>query len=264
MPKKPNIGEIMGDVNIAQLAPPLHISPEEFTELLLQHGSSAELRRAIQCPCVRIETRSASIDCRSCHGVGWFYPEKLRDDILVLDTSRSATLKWAAAGMMAQGTVNLTFPCDYIPGVGDLVLPSNEFHVVTEALVQEGTRRVDDALLRPERGAPGQRKQRQVSRKERLIYTGEVCIEAVYFFDKNREVQEAFPSLDFTLGPSNEWRWNEGKGPPPGHAWTVRYRAPACYMVDGSAPLFRRENDEAVPYRVTASRLDRIDPEDLR
>jgi hypothetical protein len=75
---------------------------------------------------------------------------------------------------------------------------------------------------------------------------------------------EATPTLDFSLGPRNEWRWVEGRGPAPGKGWTVRYRAPAAYMVDGAAPFFRQENNEDVPYRVTASRLDRMDPDDLR
>lgn len=256
--------DLFAGMSLTDLAPAFHLSMREFEELLLTHGSAAEYRRAIACPCVRLDSRQPSIGCETCRGSGLFYPEEFREDVIVLDTSRSATMKWAAAGAIADGKVTLTFPCGTIPARGDLILPVDEVHVVTETLFTEETRRVEDAMLRPERSAPGQRKRAQRPRSERLIYPNEVCVEAVFYYDADRKVRRAHTPVDFTLGPRNEFRWTEGHGPPAGHAWTVRYRAPAAYMIDGSAPLFRQENNADVPYRVTASRLDRIDEDDLR
>lgn len=256
--------ELFPGITIGDLAPPLHLSQREFNELLITHGSGAEYRRAIACPCVHIDSRQPATGCPACNGVGLFYPERFREPIIVLDTSRSSTAKWTSAGMIADGTITLTFPCGIIPGRGDLILPADEVHVVTETLYRNATMRVTDGLLRPERSAPGQRKRPLRPRNERLIYPGDVCIEAVYYVAADRQVVEATPTLDFTLGPRNEWRWNDGRGPADGSGWTVRYRAPAAYMVGGSGPLFRQENNADVPYRVTASRLDRIDVDDLR
>ena len=46
---------IFPGLDVNSLAPPLHLSVEEYDDLLLTHGSGAEWRRSILCPCLRSE-----------------------------------------------------------------------------------------------------------------------------------------------------------------------------------------------------------------
>ena len=67
-------------LNLADL-PGMHLSAAEFDSLIVQHGNSGELRRCLNCPCVRIDTRTADVGCKFCHGLGWLYPEELREPL---------------------------------------------------------------------------------------------------------------------------------------------------------------------------------------
>jgi hypothetical protein len=61
-----------------------------------------------------------------------------------------------------------------------------------------------------------------------------------------------------------EIRWRDGRGPAPGKAYAVRYRAPAAYMVRPAEPILRVEYEAGLPYRCEAQRLDRWGEGDLR
>lgn len=244
----------------------LHLSVQEFNEALLAHGSACEHRQAILCPCVRIETSQPDISCSHCRGVGYLYPVSMRQPLIVLDTQRNATMKWAQAGLMQDGTVMMTFPCGIIPGRGDLILPDNDVHVIQEHLFREGSRRVDDSMLRDERTRviKEQRKRPLGSRNEKLIYPTDVCVEAAFYIDADDVLVPLTEGMHYKLGPSNTWLWLDDWGPPPGKATSVRYQAPAAYMVEGSSPRLRQESTESMPYAVTLKRLDRVSPDDLR
>jgi hypothetical protein len=244
----------------------LHLSVQELNEALLTHGSAAEWRRGVLCPCARIETGVAAVSCKQCRGVGFLYPASMREPLIVLDTSRSSTLKWAQAGLMAEGTVMFTFPCGALPGNGDLVLPDNDVHIVQEHLWRDRTLRVRDSQLREDRDRmiAAQRKRPLRGRTERLLYPTDVCVEVAYYLDAQDELVLAQEGIHYKLGPENTWEWLDSWGPPSGQAVSVRYRAPAAYMVEGSVPRLRSENSEAMPYVVTAKRLDRISADDLR
>jgi hypothetical protein len=258
------MSEVLPGLNINSISPPFHLSVEEYNDLLLTNGSGAEYRRAINCPCVRIETRQAALDCQVCRGLGRVYPARLREPLIVLDTSRTATMKWAAAGLMAQGNITLTFPCGIIPGIGDMVLPSTDVHVVQEYLFRDGTRRVSDDQLRDRRTRADHRKVPLKGRDAKLLYPDPDQIECVVYIDDAGELVFALPSIDYKLHNDGRLTWLADKGPASGHAVTVRYRAPAAYVIHNSGPILRRENSENMPYRVMAQRLDKIEPDDLR
>tara|TARA_R110000824_G_scaffold54028_2_gene149065 strand:- start:19272 stop:20048 length:777 start_codon:yes stop_codon:yes gene_type:complete len=254
--------ELFPSLNINDIAPAFHLSVEEYNGLLLAHGSGAEWRRAILCPCVRIETRQPNVSCQDCRGIGRLYPDSMRDPLIVLDTSRTATMKWAAAGLIAAGSITLTFPCGEIPGVGDMILTDCDIHVVNEFLFEQGTKRVTDGMLREHRTRPDHRKRALVGRSARLMYN-DAQIECITY--KSAEGDLVFAGkTDFTLHSDGTLEWHKGYGPQPGHAASVRYRAPAAYVIHSSAPMLRREHGENMPYRVSAMRLDKISPDDLR
>lgn len=259
-------GSLLPNMKIGQLAPPLHLNLDEYNEELLTYGSSAELRRAVWCPCFRIDTRQPNSDCERCRGNGHLYPEELREPVLVLDTSRSATMRWASAGLVAQGQMTVSFPCGFIPGEFDMVLPDEDLHVVNQVLFRQRTRRLNDVDHLREDRVPysGGVKQTQVARQERLLYPTDVCIESVYYEDADGVLRSPEKGRDYRLLEGNEWEWIGEAGPEPGGSWCVRYRAPAAYLVQGSGPLLRRSADENMPYRATLMRLDKVSPDDLR
>lgn len=252
----------MPDVDITKLAPPMHLSVDEYNNLLLEHGSAAEYRKAIFCPCIRVETRQAVGNCKHCRGLGWLYPEHMRGPMIVLDTSRTSTLKWAAAGLMAQGQITLTFPCGELPGIGDMILPCNDVHVVQEHLIRNVSQQVTDRHTSGFRTRPHQRPTSWGKRDERLTYP-DPQVECITYETAEGELVFADPTT-FNLTHDGVLTWQDGHGPEPGHAASVRYRAPAAYVIQGASPLLRREGNVNMPYRATAQRLDKVSVDDLR
>lgn len=251
---------VLDSVNVAQMAG-LHLSAAELDLAIVTHGSSGELRRHVHCPCLRIDTRSAAIDCEHCRGTGRLYPPAMRQPLIVLDLQRNATLKLVAAGRVPSGTVQLTFPSGVVPGDGDMWLPDEEVHVVEEVLYREGSSRVTDAILRDRRISPDQVKPALGARRERLLYPTPCCVEHVAYVDDEGKLIQA-NGAEYHVDGEGYWTWRVG-GPSPGRAWSVRYRAPAAYLVHTSAPVYRVEADEPMPHRVIAQRLDRLSHQDL-
>lgn len=262
----PRSDGLFSNVNMTELAPPFHLSVREFNDMLLEHGSGAEWRKAVWCPCIRIDNRQASSACEDCRGKGVLYPEHLREPLIILDTSRTSTMRYAAAGLMADGQIEVTFPCGIIPGQHDMLLPDEDVHVVNQVLFREMTRRLDDRdhLHDDRRAFDGAVKQQQIPRNERLLYPTDVCVEEVFWRDEAKTLHSGRVGTHYTLGPENEWIWTGSHGPPPGMSWSVRYRAPAAYLIQGSGPMLRREAGDNMPYRVSARRLDKVGPDDLR
>lgn len=252
---------LLDSLNLAELPGLMHLSPEEFDTAIALHGSSGELRRAMPCPCVRIDTRTPKISCRHCKGIGQLYPAHLREPMMVLDLQRRSTAKLIAAGKVPVGTIQLTFPAGYVPGFGDMFLPDEEEHVVTQTLFRDGTVRATDAHLRLDRVSPDQVKPSLRPRFERLLYDNVCCIEAVAFEDDDGDMVFSNPS-EYHVDKDGRWTWRKDCGPASGRAWVVRYRAPAAYLVHTSVPVYRTEADQAMPHLVTAQALYRLTHED--
>lgn len=250
-------------VNAADLAG-VQFSAAEFDSLIATHGNSGELRRSVSCPCRRIDTRMPDVSCDHCHGLGWIYPPTLREPMIWLDTQRSAQAKIEGAGDLVDGTAQFTFPSGVVPARGDMMIPDGEEHVVTEYLYRDGTRRTPDALLRPYRSSADQVKPAQVGRRERLLYPVPCCVEFVaYIRPSDRGLAQANPT-EYQIDNDGRWTWRGEAGPEPGEAWTVRYRAPAVYVIGKALPRFRHQHDQRMPHMVTAKRLDIVSSEDLR
>lgn len=247
-----NVGEVEG----------IHFNSAEFDALIAAHGSSGELRRSLYCPCVRIDTRTPDASCKHCNGIGKIYPEKLREPLIFLDSSRTANQQWAAAGVVVKGTIQVTFPTGTIPGEGDMILPDGEEHVVHEQLFREGANRVDDGLLRIHRQSPDAVKPALKKARERLLYPTRCCVEHVAY-RRGPELLSAHPS-EYHVAEDGTWTWRGDAGPEPGHSWSVRYRAAAVYVVHDAVPRLRVEQDTPMPYLVTAKRLDKHAFEDQR
>ena len=189
-------------------------------------------------------------------------PQQLREAMVWLDSQRAATFTRAAAGEMRAGTIQITFPSGVIPTTGDMIRPDSERHVVEELLWVQGSSRVTDASLRPRVSADQVPQARGVRKRERMLYAPSECeIEHVAYHHEGQLVS-ARPN-HYQVDEDGRWTWHAGLGPQPGEAWSVRYLAPAAYVITDTMPAYRAEADEPMPHRATAIRFDRVKPEDL-
>jgi hypothetical protein len=253
---------LLGDVNIAQFTPPLHFNPKELTELIIQHGTDSEYRRAMICPCSRIETGMAAIGCKACRGLGFLYPPELRCPTTFLNSGRSNDLRQQPAGYTTSGQMQVTFPSGLIPGRGDLVLPACEEHEVHEHF-HRAVQQVDHREL-PRQFDVAPRPLR--ARAERLLYPEITKLEEVYWLQDRERPMRGREGVDFTLQTRNGGLhvvWTDGRGPAPGEGYSLRYRAPATYMVEPGRALHRNEANVTLPYRATLHRLDQMAEADL-
>lgn len=243
----------------------LHMDPGELDEFINQHGSCCKLRRAVRCPCRRLESGHAAADCRLCNGTGFTYPAELEMELVALVLNRNAKRNvTAGVGDLVTGTVVCTFPLGVVPAQGDQLLPDGEQHVVQETMYRAG-RQTDPDRIRQLRGHDLGVTPPRVGLVDRLLYPDVVAVEALHYIEGDgADTRLAVATgADYEL-VGREIRWRDGRGPAPGKAYTVRYRAPAAYMVRPAEPILRVEYDAGLPYRCEAQRLDRWGEGDLR
>lgn len=249
--------------------PPLHMNPQEFSDLVILHGSSGELRPGVLCPCMRVETKRPSAGCDVCRGTGWIYPKDRRCPMVFLDHSRSVRRQHNGPGYLSDGTIAVTFPCGVVPAKGDLLLPDGEIHVVHEIfhrdvnqvnnrLLEESHRKVRDDALQRSRVPDWVRRPFQPTRN-RLLYPEHHEIEALYWI-RDDDLVEARRGIEYRLDPDGTITWIHD-GPARGQGFTVRYRAPAAYIIHPEAPSFRHESDLAMPWSARGQALDRLQPD---
>lgn len=251
-------GALDFDVGIGGLGG-LHFDPFEMNDLVEKHGIGAELRQAVLCPCIRPETGHARASCPDCRGLRWLHPEALRQSVIVLLSSRNLQRQALAAGHMLTGTAQVTFPIGIVPGEGDLLLPEGEEHVVSEILYRAQLD-ASPSRVRALTTASDEQPPNLTPRRERLLYPDIVRVEHVVYWTDSAPAGRATPATrdhDWRLGADGAIEWVAGRGPAPGAGYSVRYVAPAAYMLFPAEPKFRSENGQTMLYSVLAQRLDR-------
>lgn len=241
--------------------PEVRFDPEEFEGLLHARGVGCLLRKAIRCPCQRIETRQARVGCPSCAGTGFAYPVELEEPIVALVLGRSPRRSQLPVGQEVVGTCTITFPMGVIPSQGDMVLPDGEEHAVQQVL-RRSVAQVDPQVVRDRATAPDHRAPVLAPTTERLLYPDVTRIEHLYWMDDDQRLHAGEEGRDFTRR-ANLIEFRPGRGPSPGKAFTVRYRAPAAYVVSPGEPV-SRTGEGNFPYRCDGQRLDRWGTSDLR
>lgn len=241
----------------------VHFDADEFSDLVVDHGVGAELRRSQVCPCVREETLGARASCPLCAGLRWIHPESGREPVTVLLGSQQLQRAALQGGTLLTGTVQVTFPVGIVPGEGDLLLPDGEVHVVHETLWR-AAQPVAAARMRSRVTASDQVPQQPSQRRERLLYPDVTEIEAVWFWDdEGSQPLQAFENADW-LHQGGRIVWLGDRGPAAGQAYTVRYHAPAAYLLFPGEPVYRQEAGTTMPYKAIANRLDRWGTPSLR
>lgn len=234
---------------------PMHVSAKEIDDQILLHGNCGELRRAVRCPCARIDTNTANAACQTCRGVGWVYPETLREPMIFLDHSRSGNPKPQGPGMLSDGTISVTLPCGTTPAKGDLLLPTDDVVVVHEQFHRD-VQQVSTRTLADRQVVHGQRSRRLRTRRAALLYPDVVSIDAL-FWKLGEQLVQGVQGRDFRL-VDGAIEWLAGESPAEGEGFSVRYQAPAAYIIHNSMPLFRHEAGNSMPWSVQAQRLDKV------
>lgn len=235
--------------------PHVHIDPMELSDLIETHGVGCELRRAVWCPCSRVETRQARTGCPFCKGLRFTYPKKMRDDIVALVQSRNPKRALVPAGELVTGIAVVTFPIGIVPGLGDMLLPAGEFHVVHEVLWR-AYNPIDNQAIRARERTPDVAAPKIDPGPEALLYPKVECIEHLHWIDRQANKLCEASAADYEL-KGNVIEWRDGRGPKPGEGYSVRYRAQAAYILNPGEPVTRSESGQGMPYRVEAQRLDR-------
>lgn len=240
----------------------VHIDPQELEDVIETHGTGCEYRPAVRCPCLRVESGTPRVNCRHCKGLGWVYPKDRRGPTVALVREREPRTQDEVAGEATTGNVTVTFPLGVVPARGDMLLPDGEEHAVQQTLRRPAVQ-VSAAELRSRRTVPDQRPVALKAAAERLLYPDVKRIEAVTWIDADDELREAREGVHYVLrGDLVEWVGDVG--PARGAAYSVRYIAPAAYILDLGAPVFRSESGQVAPYRAMARRLDRWGSPSLR
>lgn len=253
--------------------PGLTINPAEVNGLIERDGQCGEYRRALRCPCARLETDSARSDCPVCRGMGWRYPAALRRTTMALSGSRDGTHRYGVPSDQQDGTMMATFlTSEYVPAKHDLWLPEGEVHSVSEVrwyrqvtyapVVMSS---LDQAMGRtPTR--PSYAPSEELG--ERLLYPEVSRVDSVSWFtspdDPKRQIIDGIEGQDWRLQDGSIFFIEGGRRPPPGAAYAVSYQGPACYMIFEHIPPMRYMPGNVMPYRARLGRLDRVGGTDLR
>lgn len=242
---------------------PFHFDPVQFDAEITAHGQRGQIRHGQICPCRRVETESPRGNCPSCSGVGWIYPESMRCETWMLLSQRSARSAMVLGGEVTTGTITAVAHSSAKPARGDVWFPCGEVHVVHQGF-RRAAQQIDQTDLRA--ALLGQRHTNQDTiqrpRVERVLYPN-ATIETCFYEGVDGVAVEARAGVDFAV--SNQVvTWTPGAGPEPGKAYTMRYTAPAAYIIDSVAPAPRFEAGQAMPWRCELSRLDKVQAADLR
>lgn len=241
---------------------PFHFDPLAFDREIVAHGTYGQIHHAQVCPCARVETSAPRAGCPSCKGIGWLYPETMRCQTWMMLAGRDGRRTSTAAGAIGDGRVIATAHSSAKPGRGDVWYPCGEEHVVHQQL-RRASQQVNQADLRA--ALLGQRRTNndtvQAPRIERVLYPNARVESCFYELDEGGAT-EAVLDVDFRI-VDQAITWI-GRQPSPGVGYTLRYTAPAAYMIADVRPQARMEAGQNMPWRVELERLDKMQANDLR
>lgn len=232
----------------------LHFDPEEYGQAIEDYGIGCELRRGVMCPCARVESHQARANCQHCGGTGWLWPKDYRSSIVAFVFSRRPHDNQEAAGTATTGQVQISFPLGVVPGEGDMILPVAERHVVHQVLFRELLQE-DPRAAWARTTNPGARPPKQPPMVDRVLYP-DAEIERCYWLNENKELCSAVEGLDYRV-TEGIITWLPGRGPFSSGAYTLRYQAPAAYVLLPGDAKFRSDTSNVLPYQAAGVRLDR-------
>lgn len=245
------------------LKDPTKIDPQEMSLHIETFGQELERRPSERCPCVRPETRQASMGCLACRGLGFFHPEADRECVTAHIHSRRPNINNTEAGQVRQGPISLLFPLGVIPRQGDWILPGNEVHLVREVMVR-ASNEVSRGALSLAAANDRLNYTQPAPKNEYLLYTDIKAVDALFYMGPDGVPIKAVEELHYRIATHevmgavrSEVLWLKD-GPEPGHAYTIRYQAPAIYMVV-EPPVDRLGG--GYPLSTNGQRLDQVAPQ---
>lgn len=259
-------GSLLNNTILASV--PFHFGVGELDNHVRTHGTRGELRRGVLCPCQRPETHMPRGSCPSCKGVGWLYPVNMRCESYMAMQDRETAVRHTSAGVLTDGEVLATVLSTTPPERGDMWLPCGERHTIHQTLWRRQTQ-VSQSDMRAKLLGQDRTNSDTVMRPrlERLLYANSANHICHYEVDdpttNDRRVVEAVVERDFRV-IGQDVRWVDGVGPEPGRAYTIRYDAPAAYIVTKKIPRYREEGGQPLPQRCALAQLDRMQDRDIR
>lgn len=236
----------------------LNLTRGPFEALLARDGIPCEVRRGAPCPCAAGTSKVPESGCPGCSGLGYTYPPGLRTRLSILITGRNKQATGRGAGPVGVGTCSATFPGGTQPRIGDQIWPEGELVEVEQLVVfrveHKPAERAQRIAIQSFTAPPAENR---VRRPGLLLYPGiGELIWAGYLGDTGTvEITPSSIGL-FPLGNSTQVRLPSDLQ----HltAISVRYQAPAVYMVSRAHPTRRLSApDPLLPSRVDLIGLDR-------
>jgi len=245
---------------------------------IAERGVFFEWRRGITCPCARVETHEPRGTCLVCKGIGTAYPPRRVERTVAMMTSRAPTTEERAAGVVITGRVTMSFPTEApIPRLNDLVFPQEildpcitpetataedwtpfELHVVEEQLTR-AYQPVGAITANATIDAPYQAPPVPPVAPEVLRYDDPVSIDEIVWIEGDQLVMgRGGYRIHTDEKGRTAIRWAPQAGPAAGQVYTVRYTAPAAYVIIESQ--FRGTGNKRLPRKIDAIRLDQWTP----
>lgn len=259
----------------------VRLPPSEFDDLIEHRGSTVDYWPSQICPCLRQESHRPRADCLACRGMGWIYPERLRQNGVKILLAAINDNKYATnSGEHFGGTANTcTFPSWIHPKPHSLILRAKQLHLVEE-LITHGIAIVPTANVINTRGSAYETVPRNGPSEDILRYPRIDRVIGIWRWSKDNatdalrvlngrsfeDMSEAerervrqaitpeFPSSAYHLA-GNRIVWHDGMAPEPGDVYSVAYYATATYILV-NPPSYRSDGDVQLQFKCTAVRYD--------
>lgn len=217
-----------------------HFSFTELKNFIRAHGVSADIKRAILCPCIKEDTGQPSINCGVCRSSGWAYlqgdTEKTAPcgkPLKVIMGGRQNLKKFNRIGGYSQtGRTNAVF-FNYMPASGDLVSPKVDIEIINDEFHKRGHLYSNGKT------------------SEFLLMEKVIIVEGIFTVSIDKtSIVEYIQGTDFLMnGRKIEWIGG-ANSPALGESYAVRYQAVPQYVVMEASPSFHVEHDDDEPQRI--------------
>lgn len=258
----PGIGILETFFNVTDF-PALELSVEELDDLIVQRGVGALYSKGFRCPCLRPETLQPRAGCDFCKGLGWAYPADQEEPVVAAIFNRQARkLTAQAQGDIASDSAVILLPSEFHAAEGDRIRPDGQLHTVQQ-LIRRQIQAIHPATVNQASSFVGEAYPVSPPVEDPLLYPDveKRNIEAILYrvmIDGEWKLRQAgVGSWDLIRG---RIFWRSGDGPVAGEIYTVRYRAPAVYVLFPFEEAARGEGGVFLPVRYEGKRLDRLSP----
>lgn len=191
--------------------------PDEFERVIGQHGLFVTWRKALDCPCHKLELQQADPSCVRCDGSGFYYVDPLAIQALIFSSDKELNIQERIGAWMS-GYSMITVNAQHRLGYRDSLETRDVLAVFNEVLVK-GNRRGRRAKLA--RGVD--------SARYRIVVP--VYLQHLSASDEIVTLEE---KKHFSINENGQIAWTPAgsKLIPDGAAYTIRYEFHPIYVIE--------------------------------